>query len=609
MDYNQSHQTLSLKPREFPLFKLSIALIIGISIQSLLSLSLILLQVLFGIVVLTFFVLHSQKSIGVLHTIRSTSIYLILAIIGSINYQYAVDNLRDDFLDEHMYKDVKAIVRCETTPKHSTLTQFEGVITHIQKNGSYEPIKPKGILVHLYENENDVRIGDSYFINDIIKNTSRSHSPKAFDYSRYLKYKHIAYQTYNSTNDIKLYKRKGKKWNEKLRSQAIQKFEKYLHYENVPIASALILGYRGFIDDELYDAFTETGSMHVLAVSGLHVGIVSMLLGFILGLIKSNYWVVKVFRCVFLLLGIWAFALITGGSPSVIRASIMFSIFEMNKIFFGHYNVFNSIGSAALIMLLMDPFVLFHVGFQLSFSAILSIVLFCGGLTKLLSFQNLIFQKVWSLFAVALSVQILTLPISLFYFHQFPLYFPITGVTAVVSATLILAIGLITLFFSFFIESHFIWIPLDYLVDMLRESTYMIQSWPGGLIANIPFDYFSVGGMYLVISFLSISFFWRNKFFLVLGLLLSIVLVSRNEMQSINQRSQNEIVEYDTRVPLVDVFIDGVVYCYADKKLTEKNISFASTNYRIHKRVNKVVYFRTKSQLKDFLRLNEDVLN
>tara|TARA_Y100000385_G_scaffold290838_1_gene365656 strand:+ start:7218 stop:9095 length:1878 start_codon:yes stop_codon:yes gene_type:complete len=592
-------------PRELPLFKLAVAGALGIFIQDKIHFNFLFLSSAFFILLFTLFALHQKRTIGLVHFIRSGIIYLAMMLLGAGLYQLNVDSLRNIEIDDLMFEDIEVLITCTSIPKHKRMTQFEAKITHIRHDSNqFKSIRPVKTLIHVKDSIFNIHSGDKARMKGIFKNTSKSNSPLVFDYSKYLKFRHIAYQTYVNLDEILITDSRSEPWYSEVRGWAIKQFTENLSSSNVAIASALVLGHRGLIDNDMYDAFAQTGSMHVLAVSGLHVGILSGLLGWILSLIRSNNKGYRFLKTIIILLGIWSFAFITGGSPSVLRASLMFSTLEVGKVWRGHYSVYNSIGAAALALLCIDPFMIFHVGFQLSFAAIISIVMFCPKISKAITIKNPFGNYLWRLMSVAISVQILTLPISLYYFHQFPVYFLITGVTAVVLAIGILSSGLILLFFSAFLTLGPVWHLYDGLVSLLSSSTYAIHSWPYGLIPNVAFDQIAVLISFMSIASFSSYIFLKNKQAVIYGLGLFLTLMLYKEAQHFTQTQKPEIVFYDTRKPLVDLIVDGRVYCYAHPSLTKNNIDFTTRNFRIFKRADQVVWLDSEDHLKVFYEEN-----
>ena len=252
------------------------------------------------------------------------------------------------------------------------------------------------------------------------------------------------------------------------------------------VGAALILGKRDELSADLRNAYAETGAVHVLAVSGLHLGFVAWGLGLLFGWgpFKKPGW--RWLRLVLVLAGIWGFALVTGLSPSVQRAAVMFSFLWLGQTLGRRASVYNSLGASALLLLLIDPYLLFDIGFQLSYLALLGIVFFQPRLYRLWYSPYKMVDYAWGLTTVAIAAQLTTFPLSLYYFHQFPLYFLLTGLVVVLAASFILGLG-IALFLLHWIA------PLASLLGMLLHGVlwlnnafiFTIQKLPGHLLSGI----------------------------------------------------------------------------------------------------------------------------
>lgn len=222
-------------------------------------------------------------------------------------------------------------------------------------------------------------------------------------------------------------------------------FQEYLTGDRLAVAAALVLGKRDLITDDVQSAYTETGAVHVLAVSGLHVGIIYLILRFLLiTLLKLDRRPKGKLLVAFLsVVCVWGFALVSGLSPSVQRAAIMFSVLALGGVLYRKTHVFNTLAIAAGIMLLVNPGQLFQVGFQLSFTAIIGIVSFTGFFDRLVYWPLRVLRGAWSAMAASTGAQLGTLPLSLLYFKQFPTWFLFSGTIVILFAFATMFAGLL----------------------------------------------------------------------------------------------------------------------------------------------------------------------
>ncbi|HYH16752.1 MAG TPA: ComEC/Rec2 family competence protein, partial [Flavisolibacter sp.] len=213
------------------------------------------------------------------------------------------------------------------------------------------------------------------------------------------------------------------------------------------LAEALLIGYKDDLDKNLVQAYSNTGVVHVIAISGLHLGIIYWILLLLTHPLKqrSLQWL----RFLIVITGLWSFSLLAGAQPSVLRSAVMFTCLAFSTVIDRKGSMYNTLALSAFVLLCINPYWLWDVGFQLSYLAVLSILLFFKPIYNWCYFPNKLVDSIWKLAAVSLAAQILTLPISVFHFHQFPLLFLISNLVAVPLSSLILIGALILCAVSF----------------------------------------------------------------------------------------------------------------------------------------------------------------
>jgi competence protein ComEC len=266
--------------------------------------------------------------------------------------------------------------------------------------------------------------------------------PDAFDYRNYLKNKSIydlmflrggTYQLIASNQfSIKTYAAK-------IRQQLINNIDESTGGgEAATVIAAMVLGERSGISTDTRDVFTNTGAVHVLAVSGLHVGIVFLFIQHVLGLIPLFKGRLMIMKLILVLLGIWSYAFLTGLAPSVIRSGIMMSLFAIGMNLQRKSRSVNTLAASAFIMLLINPLLIYQIGFQFSYLAVLGIILFQRHIENLLYIPYRIPAFLWKLISVSLAAQLTVSPLSIYYFNQFPLSFVVSSAVVVLLAYIIL---------------------------------------------------------------------------------------------------------------------------------------------------------------------------
>ncbi len=275
------------------------------------------------------------------------------------------------------------------------------------------------------------------------ENLSPPKNPDEFDYSQYLNDHNIYQSAYLNDGEWQnLHQNKGNTFLSlaySLRIYCLSTFNKFISNANGErgVVSALVLGYRDNLDPDIENSFANVGVIHIIAVAGLHVGLLFSLLIFLLKPLPKNRTGNSI-RIGISLSVIWLFALVTGLPGSVLRASTMFSFIVIGKYSGRNYNTFNLLAASAFFLLLCDPLLIKDVGFQLSFTAVAGILYLYPKLYAAIEVENKLLDKIWVMICLSISAQVAILPLILFYFNQFPTYFIISNIIVVPLAALIL---------------------------------------------------------------------------------------------------------------------------------------------------------------------------
>lgn len=386
-------------------------------------------------------------------------------------------------------------------------------------------------------------------------------NPKAFDYGRYLHFQNIHYQAFVAEGAWRqVAHRPGlQSYASRLRAHCVGVLRNFLPTENeFAVAAALVLGYKAELPDEVRNAYADTGAMHVLAVSGLHVGFIQMIAASLLGLFPFSGRAWPPARSLILLCCIWGFALLTGASPSVLRAAGMFSFLALGQAFRWHANVYNTLAASAFCLLCANPFLLFSPGFQLSYLAVLGIVYFQPRIYKCWYVENKAGDYLWKLVAVSLAAQLTTFPLSLYYFHQFPAYFWLSGLVVVPAAGLILPAGLAL--FALHAVPWLGWLAgqaLYWLVWSVNALIFLIRQLPGGLLEGVWIGGLSLALLYLAIGCFTAALHNRNFRWLLGGLLALLLLAVSYSGRCWQWRNQRALAIYHIRGGTAIDLFDG----------------------------------------------------
>lgn len=398
--------------------------------------------------------------------------------------------------------------------------KFPARVMAVSDSGRMIPVSGK-LLVYLQKDAKALAIkyGDVLWLQGNIDSVGKPPDKGMFDFAAYLRHRGIVHQVWAGHGKWILSGEQlinpVKAFSLKTRSRLIKILGgKHAGDSNHAVVSAILLGYDEYLDSDLRDDFAGAGAMHILCVSGLHVGIIYLLVAALLGFIRKNAVGKWVFAIV-VLLSVWVYAVITGISPSVLRASVMISFVALSGPI-GRKNVtYNVLAASAFLLLFINPSLLFYTGFRLSYLAVTAIVLLYSPIYKLLVVKNRLLDRIWALTVVGLAANIGTAPLAIYYFHQFPLLFFLTNLIVIPLTSVIVYLGIVVLAVQFWpaaasLAEYFLTQVTGFLIGYIR------------IINQIPFStidslYLSPTGLlliYLIIISAGIAIALRSRVWL-----------------------------------------------------------------------------------------------
>lgn len=484
----------------------------------------------------------------------------------------------------------------EIIPKQKSLRASVRIYAYAREQNKFNACKGK-MLLYLAPDSSalDLKVGSEIIFSSNVNSLRAPLNPDAFDFAAYKSKENVFHQARIDGEAWQLYKNK---WT--IRGQALewrQQLMKILRQHlasgsnELAVAAALILGNKNELGDDVRNAYTNTGAVHVLAVSGLHVGFIAWGLGYLLsiGPFRKKRW--KWPRLVLSITGVWAFALVTGLSPSVMRAASMFSFLLVGNALSRRANIYNILAASAFFLLLFNPFLVLNLGFQLSYLAVLGIVFFQPRIYKSIYPPNKILDYLWKLSSVALAAQLATLPLSLFYFHQFPVYFLLSGIVVVTAASFILGLGVL-LFMTSFIPgvATVVGFVLSTVLWLNNAFIFALNGLPGGLITGIWISFEIMLLLYLTIVFLMRFFYNKKAIESLIGLAVLNIALGLNVYTQINLSNQKEwIIYHQYKATIIDAFDGHTRYSFSTLKEDDPLLSWGVQPHRERQRIKKVV--------------------
>ena len=446
----------------------------------------------------------------------------------------------------------------------------DGFVESIINNDTAISCKGKLLLYFAKDSSvNQLHYGDKILINKNLQQIKNSGNPGAFNYQRYAAFQQTFHNVFLKDKDWVLLKDKNVNGFKQFIFTAREKILSTLRTnldagkDELGIAEALLIGYTNDLDKDLVQAYSNTGVVHIIAISGMHLGLIYIMLVWLFArtpVIKRSKWM----QALLILSCLWLFSLLTGGSASVLRSAVMFSFITLGKtIFTKHSSIYNSLAASAFAMLIYNLYYLWDVGFQLSYLAVTGIVIFQKPIYNLIYVKNKWVNKIWEMVAITLAAQILTFPVCIYYFHQFPNLFLITNLIAVPLSTLILFAEIALVAFS--------WIPFvgvylgkltGWLVWLMNKIILSINDFSFSVWDKIPSNILSTWLLYLVVIGLSTWLMSKNKkvlWFSMTGLLAFVIVYAYGNWQIKNQQ---KIIVYNVPQHQAIDFVNGNNYTF-----------------------------------------------
>jgi competence protein ComEC len=477
------------------------------------------------------------------------------------------------------YKTTATIIAVVNGNRQTTASGI--VIVYIQKDAAPPAVLP----------------GDQLLLQKQLQPIRNSGNPGAFDYRGYCALQGIFHQVFITTKELHILHRKPsilvlQRFLYNARKRILELLRAHIKSpRECGLAEALLIGYKEDLDKELVQSYSNTGVVHVIAISGLHLGLIYIVLQKLLTLFRKQLkgrWT----KPLIIITALWLFSFLSGASPSVLRSAVMFTCIVIGESRQKKIPVYNSLAASAFLLLTCNPFWLWDAGFQLSYIAVLSIVVFMKPVYHWISFQNKLLDHLWQLCAVTIAAQILTTPVTVYYFHQFPLLFLVSNIVAVPVSSIMLLGELLLLALSPVTEpAHLLGAALEKLLYMLNSYVEYIDrlpfsAWPAMHI-NIP----QVILMYISIIAISVYLFDRNKKACFIGLL-SLILFLLMRTYSFYQSSlQHKLIVYNISGYTAIDIIQGRRYIFAGDTAVKTNSflqSFHLKPSRIMHRVKEV---------------------
>ncbi|HEX8017223.1 MAG TPA: ComEC/Rec2 family competence protein [Flavobacterium sp.] len=599
-----------MKVLKFPLTKITICFIIGILTAYFWQPSLLLINSALATVLLTFtvsyFLSRKKKQFINLFTINT---YVISFLIGSLTLLFHTESLqKTNYTNcKKAFEKPQNITLClrEKLKGNDYNDRYIALISKID-NQHYSG----RIIINIQKDSlpNSLIIGNIIQLKTTLQNNSSPKNPNQFDYSKYLNDKQIYAQVYAAKSEISINKRIRKDiwyYTAKLHTRIVNNLtQNHFNPNEMNVALALILGQRQEISPDIVQDYQFSGATHILSVSGLHVGFIMLFIAFILKPI-GNTPKGSFIKLITILTSLIIFAIISGLSPCVLRSVVMFSFLAIGNHLRRNGNTYHTLLVSILLILLFEPYFLLDIGFQLSYLALFFILWLQPILKSLWNPKNKITANIWNVLTVSFAAQIGTLPLCLYYFHQFPGLFFVTNIIIIPILSFIMVVGIIVMILAIFnIAPQFLVKILEKSIYLLNKVIHFVASFDSFVIRDISFNTYYLFAFYLWITF-TIVWIKKPNYLKLTAVLSSVIILQLSFLLTKKEvQSQQEIIVYNIKKKTSISERNGknVTLFYNNdplKKISKNNVlnSYLIGNFSLLKKETKIrntLYFNNK---------------
>ena len=463
------------------------------------------------------------------------------------------------------------------------ITRFSAEVIGVYRQGEFVQTSGRLMITLKLSAKNFLQFGDFLWLKGDVKRIAPPRNPMEFDYREYMRKYLIYHEVFVKSAYYRVVNRQATREFSvfaaalQMRKYFLVKLRSHLKGdENFAIASALLYGFRSEISTGSMEAFTNTGTVHILSVSGMHVAV---LFGFLSLIIKQIAWplYLKWLPLILLWSTIWIYAFIAGLDAPITRAAIMISFVLCAQYFKRSFSSLNSLIIAAVLILLFAPRAIYDVGFQLSFLAVLGMILCAPLVNVLLPVKSSIFRFVRDLLTVSIAAQILTTPLSLYYFGQFPTYFLIANLLVDIPSTLVMYAGFIMTISPVDWLNEILGFLLENLIHFILSCLKFIGHLPLSTIKISTMEFSVLFLAYFAVFSFLYAFQWKDKRYVWLGLYCGIgmsLIIGKKRLES-NDLERFRI--YNTKHELTMGYFKagrGIVYSTFDS-LQAKGLQYA----------------------------------
>ena len=504
-----------------PMIRLLIPLTLGIIFQWYLQFGLSFLIFYIVCFALAFLLTHffSPSGMYYLRKFQGTIFYFLMAGIAML-LTWQKDSRHQPLWYGHFYTDSAVLLVKINEPLIEKTRSYkaDGIVVSVLDGKEKHNATGKLLLYFSKDSSTEaLHYGQIILIKKALQPITNSGNPGAFNYQRYAAFQQVYHQLFLQPQDWVVTNQVSVNtfytFLFKTRAHVLNALQQYIgnNHQELGIAEALLIGYKEDLDKDLVQAYSNTGVVHIIAISGLHLGLIYAVLLWVLSRLP---WIKKSrhVKAILLIVCLWLFSLLTGGAASVLRSAVMFTVIVTGKYYFRQSSVYNSLAASAFILLCYNPYYLWDVGFQLSYLAVIGIVALQQPIYRAVYIKNKGLQKIWQMMSVTIAAQVAAFPICIYYFHQFPNLFLFTNLLVIPLSTVILFGEILLVMLAAFAPlATYVGIVLTWLIHLMNRIILFFSSYSFSVMDNIYANMFTTWLLYGIVAFFCGWLLYKNK--------------------------------------------------------------------------------------------------
>ncbi len=592
---------ISLESGSMPFLKLLIGYLLGIVVAQCFSWNYASVLFISGVTFSLLLLLIIAVFIQLPYKAITFLLYLTWVTLGLMQYGRSLPEAKVDYVADHNFSQLIGDVVEEPTVKKGNIRLLIDLRVGTDSLGKSQQFSGR-VLLTVYKDSTTTRLpkyGDQIQFPANVRRVAPPYNPNEFDYRNYLANRGIYHQQRLPADQLCILQSQTNWYTYVLllKERVVTQFRSNITDQTAfSVAAALVFGYRAEMDPEIYTAFTDTGTIHILSVSGMHVSMVFILLSFVLR--PLDRWTYgKSLRFTLVLSFIWLYVVLTGMAPPILRAGIMISFLVLSNWIGRRQHSLNALFASGFCILWYDPKMLFDVGFQLSYLAMLGIFLIFPLLRSLYLPRNRWLRTLFEYSYISIAAQLVTTPLTLYYFGQFPNYFLLANLLITIPATAIMYLGVGLMLLPIPMVAQLLGTLEHVAIHVMVSTLKWIGNLPGATWQGVSYTMPQVMLLFGAVVSIFVAVNYRSKQALYALCVAAFFLVSIAFWQGYQKTNYSSLHVYQLRQHVAIAWYQpGRVVLFS----TLDSLEHASIQYAV---MPDLISYRTKDQI-EFVRIS-----